>query len=103
MNLEKPSEKYNKSKFYDVSGEKIERKAKFCPKCGPGVFLAEHKDRETCGTCGFTEMKSRAKPEEAKPVTENVQQSEEPKEEEAPTEKEVKEEPEDKKKEEQLI
>lgn len=30
---------------------------KTCPKCGPGVFMAEHKDRFTCGKCGYTEFK----------------------------------------------
>jgi len=30
---------------------------KICPKCGPGVFMAEHKDRYTCGKCGYTEFK----------------------------------------------
>ncbi len=32
-------------------------KNKFCPKCGTGVFMAEHKDRLTCGKCGYTEFK----------------------------------------------
>ncbi|MDK2849769.1 MAG: ubiquitin-small subunit ribosomal protein S27Ae [Candidatus Woesearchaeota archaeon] len=32
-------------------------KKKVCPKCGPGVFLAEHKDRFSCGKCGYTEFK----------------------------------------------
>ena len=41
-------------KLYQVSGDKIERKNKFCSKCGSGIFLAKHKDRETCGKCGFT-------------------------------------------------
>ncbi len=45
-----PSKKYTQ---YTVSGDKIE-KAPFCPKCGPGVFLAKHKDRKTCGKCGYT-------------------------------------------------
>ena len=83
MDLTKPSEKYNKAKFYDTSGEKIQRKTKFCPKCGPGVFMAEHKDRYNCGTCAYTEMKGGAKPEE-KPV--EAKHTKEPKE-------EVKEEP----------
>ncbi len=26
----------------------------FCPKCGPGIFLALHKDRKCCGKCGYT-------------------------------------------------
>ena len=30
---------------------------KFCPRCGPGVFLAEHKNRVTCGKCGYSEIK----------------------------------------------
>ena len=41
-------------KLYQVSGNKVERKNKVCPKCGAGIFLAKHKDRETCGKCGFT-------------------------------------------------
>jgi len=45
-----PSKKYAK---YKVSGDNIEREA-FCPKCGPGIFLAKHKGRKTCGTCGYT-------------------------------------------------
>jgi len=32
-------------------------KHKYCPKCGPGVRLAEHKDRRSCGKCGYTEKK----------------------------------------------
>jgi len=43
-------------KLYQASGSKVERKNKFCTKCGAGVFLAKHKDRETCGKCGFTEF-----------------------------------------------
>ena len=30
---------------------------KWCPRCGPGVILAQHKDRITCGKCGYSEMK----------------------------------------------
>ncbi len=30
---------------------------KYCPKCGPGVRLAEHKDRRACGKCGYFEKK----------------------------------------------
>lgn len=29
-----------------------------CPKCGPGVRLADHKDRSACGKCGYFEKKS---------------------------------------------
>lgn len=28
-----------------------------CPKCGPGIFLAAHKDRASCGKCGYMEKK----------------------------------------------
>ena len=41
-------------KLYHASGNKAERKNKFCSKCGPGIFMAKHKDRETCGKCGYT-------------------------------------------------
>ncbi|MEM4348485.1 MAG: ribosomal S27a family protein [Candidatus Anstonellaceae archaeon] len=30
---------------------------KHCPKCGSGVRLAEHKDRRSCGKCGYFEKK----------------------------------------------
>lgn len=32
-------------------------KNKTCPKCGPAVFMAEHKNRISCGKCGYTEFK----------------------------------------------
>ena len=50
----KPSNKWKK---YTVENGKIVRKGRTCPKCGPGVFLAEHKDRWHCGKCGYTEFK----------------------------------------------
>ncbi|MDI3543992.1 MAG: ubiquitin-small subunit ribosomal protein S27Ae [Candidatus Woesearchaeota archaeon] len=30
-----------------------------CPKCGPGVFMADHHDRYTCGKCGYSEFKKK--------------------------------------------
>ncbi len=30
-----------------------------CPKCGPGFFMALHKNRTSCGKCGYTEMKGK--------------------------------------------
>ncbi len=30
---------------------------KWCPKCGAGVRLAEHKNRRSCGKCGYFEKK----------------------------------------------
>jgi small subunit ribosomal protein S27Ae len=44
-------------KAYDVSGGSFKRKNKSCPKCGPGTFMADHKDRWSCGKCGFMEKK----------------------------------------------
>jgi len=48
-----PSKAYSK---YKVSGDKIE-KSPTCPRCGPSYFLAQHKNRQTCGKCGFTQFK----------------------------------------------
>jgi len=44
-------------KHYDIKDGKLARDRRFCPKCGNGVFLAEHKDRASCGKCGYTEFK----------------------------------------------
>ena len=54
-----PSKKKAKpaSRLYKVSGNKVDRVNKTCPKCGPGFFLAAHKDRETCGHCDYTQFK----------------------------------------------
>ncbi len=41
----------------DAKAGKFYRKLKECPRCGPGVHLAEHKDRWSCGKCGYTEWK----------------------------------------------
>lgn len=49
----------SKKDYYAVQGDKVERKKRNCPKCGPGVFLAEHKDRSACGKCGYTEFKAK--------------------------------------------
>ncbi|MBD3191460.1 MAG: 30S ribosomal protein S27ae [Candidatus Heimdallarchaeota archaeon] len=44
-------------KYYKVSKSGIENLKKECPRC-KGSFLAEHKDRRTCGKCGYTEFKT---------------------------------------------
>jgi len=44
--------------LYAVKGDQLTRSHKFCPKCGPGTFLAEHEDRRSCGRCGYTEAKT---------------------------------------------
>jgi small subunit ribosomal protein S27Ae len=51
--VKKKSYKYSAN--YEVSGTSVKRKKKSCPKCGAGVFLAEHKDRRTCGKCSYME------------------------------------------------
>jgi small subunit ribosomal protein S27Ae len=30
--------------------------ARFCPRCGPGIFLAKMKGRLYCGKCAYTEF-----------------------------------------------
>jgi small subunit ribosomal protein S27Ae len=46
---------YQVSKVYEVGTGMIKLKNKKCPKCA--VFLANHKDRWTCGKCGYMEKK----------------------------------------------
>ena len=55
----KKTKRIKKSEFYKVDGPKVERKRKFCPKCGAGVFMGEHKDRFVCGSCSYTEWKKK--------------------------------------------
>ena len=70
----KPQKPMQQWKLYEAKGETIVRKNKFCPKCGTGFFLAQHKNRSTCGHCGYTEFVSKApkeaekKQEEKKPA-----------------------------------
>eukprot|EP00055_Hartaetosiga_balthica_P013958 m.74147 g.74147 ORF g.74147 m.74147 type:complete len:151 (+) comp8441_c2_seq1:133-585(+) len=41
--------------YYKVeSSGKVSRLRASCEKCGPGVFMASHKNRQSCGNCGFT-------------------------------------------------
>jgi ubiquitin-small subunit ribosomal protein S27Ae len=42
--------------FYKVEGDKITRTKRDCPRCGKGTFMAQHKNRLTCGKCGYTEF-----------------------------------------------
>jgi small subunit ribosomal protein S27Ae len=46
-----------KKDYFKVEGGKLVRSRKHCPKCGPGVFMAEHANRVSCGKCGYTEFK----------------------------------------------
>lgn len=44
--------------FYKIGGEgELARLRPFCERCGPGYFMADHRDRFTCGNCGFTRYK----------------------------------------------
>jgi small subunit ribosomal protein S27Ae len=50
----KPTSK--KASKYTVEGDKIVKKARSCPRCGPGIFLSVGKGRAYCGKCHFTEF-----------------------------------------------
>ncbi|KXB08397.1 hypothetical protein AKJ55_01090 [candidate division MSBL1 archaeon SCGC-AAA382M17] len=57
----KPRKERDKSKryeLYEVEDEKVKRLKKSCPRCGPGIFMADHGERLACGKCGYTEFKS---------------------------------------------
>ena len=43
--------------MYKVEGEKVTKLRPTCERCGPGYFMGDHKDRYTCGHCGFTRYK----------------------------------------------
>jgi small subunit ribosomal protein S27Ae len=46
------SKKYSK---YKIEGDVVKRE-KVCPRCGPGVFLMQAKDRVYCGKCHYSEF-----------------------------------------------
>lgn len=46
-----------KHSLYVIEGGILKRKNVVCPKCGPGIFMASHKDRICCGKCGYTEKR----------------------------------------------
>lgn len=54
------SKKYTK---YKIEGDNIKREARFCPRCGPGVFLMNSKGRVYCGKCHYTEFEGKPKEE----------------------------------------
>ena len=51
------SKKYTK---YQIHGDTL-IKARFCPRCGPGIFLMTAKDRVYCGKCHYSEFTAKAK------------------------------------------
>jgi len=89
-----------KIEIFKVEGDSVTRNRKHCPKCGPGVFLAQHNNRDSCGKCGYTEFKggkpkTEKKPEPVKPVgKEEIKEKpiEEPSEDETATEPDPKDE-----------
>jgi len=46
-----------RSAHFKVEGTKVTTAKKYCPRCGPGFMMADHKDRISCGKCGYTEFK----------------------------------------------
>jgi len=54
----KPKKPNQVWKLYEANEakDKLTRKNMSCPKCGPGYFMAAHKDRVSCGKCGYAEM-----------------------------------------------
>ncbi|HJJ88500.1 MAG TPA: 30S ribosomal protein S27ae [Methanocorpusculum sp.] len=51
-------ESLKRSSLYSVDGQgMVTTMHRHCPRCGPGIFMGEHKDRFSCGMCGYTEFK----------------------------------------------
>ena len=38
-----------RSAFFKVEGDKVTTAKKYCPRCGPGATMADHKDRVPAG------------------------------------------------------
>ena len=53
------SKKYSK---YKIENNKI-TKERFCPRCGPGIFLMNSQGRVYCGKCHYSEFESKKKEE----------------------------------------
>jgi small subunit ribosomal protein S27Ae len=70
-----------KREIFKIEGDKITRLRRNCPKCGEGIFLAEHKDRVSCGKCGYTEYKVKKQRSETRPQEEVLKEPEIPNEE----------------------
>ncbi len=56
------SKKYTK---YKIEGDKITRTSRFCPRCGPGVFLMNSQGRFYCGKCQYTEFEGKKQEEKS--------------------------------------
>lgn len=53
---QKKTKSFQRWKMYEISGGKLARKNRTCPKCGQGSFMAKHGDRASCGQCKYTEF-----------------------------------------------
>ena len=53
----------NRSSLYTVEDGKLVRMNEACPRCGPGVFMAKHSNRTTCGRCGWDASNAQSVPE----------------------------------------
>ncbi|MBR9701344.1 30S ribosomal protein S27ae [Candidatus Pacearchaeota archaeon] len=62
------SKKYTK---YKIDGDKVTRE-RFCPRCGPGVFMMQSQGRVYCGKCKYSEFESKKGKEEVKEEKEPV-------------------------------
>jgi small subunit ribosomal protein S27Ae len=51
----KTSKKYSK---YKIEGDKVTRE-RFCPRCGPGIFLMNAQKRKYCGKCQYSEFEGK--------------------------------------------
>ena len=60
------SKKYTK---YKIEGDKITHE-KFCPRCGPGVFLMNSQRRLYCGKCHYSEFEGKKVEEKKEEVVE---------------------------------
>ncbi len=47
-----------KYEHYKIEGSTLKRD-KYCPRCGAGVFLAQHGNRSHCGRCNYTEFNAK--------------------------------------------
>ncbi|KXA90890.1 30S ribosomal protein S27 [candidate division MSBL1 archaeon SCGC-AAA259A05] len=54
----KKRDKGKKYELYEVRNGEVNRLKKTCPRCGPGIFMADHGERLACGKCGYTEFKN---------------------------------------------
>lgn len=56
----KPKANVQVWKLYKVNDNSLDRLRKECPRCGKGFFMAEHKERQSCGHCGYTAFRNRS-------------------------------------------